>query len=367
MIGGRVTTRRGSAAGRGLAGALAALGASGAVIVVTGFVASGASASGSTSILTYIANSRSVLNQKVEVASIDGTGARELGPGTTATVSPDGNSIAVVQTLPPQDDSTSELLVYPSAGGSPTKLYHCRGYFTDYGWSANSALLLGTCPRGINQTGPLLAIDAATGTASTLASGVIQGASFAPNSSNDVVYALGASQLLSAPVNLYTTSSTGSGTLELTDGGISEAPLWGPSGIIFARQRSRGHTKAPINQIWSIEPDGSGAQQLTHMSVNQLAEGLVPVALSANGQHLLADFEGTDQSSSYAVDLSAANVVPRLLVRSENVADAISTDGSMVLFTNGFEGNATSVERVPFAGGKATVLVRHGAEASWNA
>jgi hypothetical protein len=52
---------------------------------------------------------------------------------------------------------------------------------------------------------------------------------------------------------------------------------------------------------------------------------------------------------------------------SENLADAISKDGSTVLFTNGFEGSPTSVERIPFGGGKATVLVRHGASASWNA
>lgn len=350
-----------------LAAALAAFGGCGAVIVVAGIAAGGAAASGSSPILTYIANSRSVLNQKVEVAGIDGRGARLLGPGTTASVAPDGTRIAVVQALPPQDNSTSELLVYPSGGGSPTKLYHCKGFLTLYGWSEDSALLLGTCPHGLNQTGPLLAVDVASGTISTLASGVVEGASFAPNSSNDVVYALGASQLLSAPVNLYTTSATGGSTLQLTHGGISLDPLWGPNGIIFARQTSRGHTKAPINQLWSIQADGSGARQLTHMAVGELAEGLVPVALSADGLHLLADYVGTDQSESWAVDLSATSVVPRRLVKSENIADAISSDGSTVLFTNGFEGNPTSIDSVPFSGGKPTLLVRHGAEASWNA
>jgi hypothetical protein len=355
-----------STGGRGLAGALAALSASGAVIVVAGVAVGGAVAGGTTGVLTYIASSRSVLNQNVEVANTDGSDPRTLAPGTAAAVSPDGSSIAVVQSLPPQDNSTSELLVYPESGGRATKLYHCKGYFTVYGWSSDSALLLGSCPHGVNQTGPLLVINAASGAVATIASGVIEGASFAPNPSNDVVYALAASQLLSVPVNLYTASPSGSGTLQLTHGGISTNPLWGPNGIVFARQTSRGHTKAPINQIWSIEADGSGARQLTHMSVDPLAEGLVPVELSANGQHLLANFVGTDQSAAYAVDLSATNVVPRPLVRSENVADAISADGNTVLFTNGFDGDPTSIDSVAFDGGKPTVLARHGARASWN-
>jgi hypothetical protein len=351
---------------RKLAGALVASVASAILVLALGAPASRGSESAG-GILTYIVNARSAAKQEVETAHTDGNAARLLGAGTTATPSPNGASVAVVRLLPPLDNASSELLIYPRAGGSPTKLYHCKGFLTLYGWSADSARILSTCPHGLSQTGPLLVIDAASGSVTALASGVVDGASFAPNSSDHVVYALGASQLLSAPVNLFTTSPRASGTVQLTHGGINTNPLWGPRAIIFARQTSRGHTKAPINQLWAIQPDGSGARQLTHMSVNPLASGLVPIALSASGQHLLADFEGTDQSSAWAVDLAAATVVPRRLVNSENVANAISKNGSTVLLTNGFEGNPTSIETVPFAGGRPTVLVRHGDAASWNA
>jgi hypothetical protein len=316
-------------------------------------------------LLTYISNSRT-LHPSVELANLNGSDPRRLGPGTSAALAPDGESVAVVQELAPPDDSTSELLVYPTSGGAGVKLYHCPGFLTVYGWSADSTLILASCPHGLNDSGPLLVIAAGGGSVATIASGVIDGASFAASSSDDVVYALGATQLLTAPVDLYTSSPTGSERRQITHGGISTSPVWGPSYIVFARTTSRGTVKAPINQLWSIAPNGSGARQLTHMAVNALADGLVPLAFSANGEHLLAGFTGTDQSASWAVNLAGKTTVPRRLIDSENAPDAISRDGGTVLLTNGFEGQPTSVESVPWGGGKPTVLAPHGANASWN-
>jgi len=325
----------------------------------------GASAAASTSgVLAYVTGTRA-LNGSVEVAALDGHGARRLAAGVTASVAPDGGSVAVVQELPPRDDTTSNLVVYPSSGGGGTKLYHCNGFLTVYGWSPDSARILATCPTGLNQRGPLVVIDARSGATVKLASGVIEGASFSP-SSGEVVYALGASQQLSSPVNLFTAPAGGGASRQLTHGGIQLGPLWGPNGIVYAHETSRGSEYAPINQIWIMRPNGSGARQLTHMPVDKLAEGLVPVGLSADGKHMLADFEGTDQSSAWAVDLTGARVVPRPLLKTMNSAQAISRDGSTVLLTTGFEGSPSSVESVPFGGGTPTVLAPHGTTASWN-
>src|ERR1019366_1955223 len=139
-------------------GAALALGALLAGIAVHARAAS----AGPAAVLTWVKSSNS-LNGSVEIAKLNGSDVRTLGPGTSATVAPDGLSVAVVESLPPADNATSELLVYPASGGA----------------------------------------------VATIASGAIDGASFAPNRSDDVVYALGSSQLLTAPVNVFTTSPTG--------------------------------------------------------------------------------------------------------------------------------------------------------------
>jgi hypothetical protein len=344
---------------------LGAVLASGALVVGIAVHASAASANPA-AVVSWIKSSNS-LNSSVEVANLNGSDVRRLGPGTFATVAPDGARVAVVESLPPADNATSELLLYPASGGvAAVKLYHCGGFLDIDGWSTDSKLILASCPHGLNDKGPLLVIAADGGSVATIASGVIDGASFAPNSSDDVVYALGSSQLLTAPVNLFTTSPTGKGTRQLTHGWVISAPAWGPNYIVFARTTSRGKVFAPINQLWSIDSNGTALRQLTHMKVDPLASGLEPVAFSANGQHLLCGFSGTDQSSSWAVTLGGKTVVLRQLLNEFSAPDSISRDGSEVLLTKGFEGDPTSVVSAPWRGGKPTVLVPHGANASWN-
>jgi hypothetical protein len=316
-------------------------------------------------LLTWIKSSHS-LDGSVEIAKVNGGGVRTLGPGTVAKVAPDGTSVAVVEELPPAGHATSELLVYPASGGAPARLYHCDGFLAVDGWSTDSKLILASCPHGLDDKGPLLVIAAGGGSVKTIASGAIDGASFAPNSSDDVVYALGSSQLLTVPVNLFTTSRTGTRTQQLTHGWVISAPVWGPNYIVFARTTSRGKTIAPINQLWSIDSNGTGLRQLTHMKVDPLATGLEPLAFSANGQHLLCGFNGTDQSSSWAATLKGKTVVLRQLLNVFSVPDGISSNGNEVLLTKGFEGEPTSVVTAPWGGGGPTVLAPHGANASWN-
>jgi len=349
-------------------GRLVALGAALALGALLGGFAvhARAASAGPAAVLTWVKNANS-LNGSVEIAKLNGSHVRTLGPGTFARVAPDGASVAVVESLPPADNATSELLVYPASGGAAAvKLYHCDGFLRIDGWSTDSKLILASCPHGLNDKGPLLVIAAGGGSVGTIARGAIDGASFAPNPSDDVVYALGSSQLLTAPVNLFTTSPTGTGTKQLTHGWVISAPVWGPNYIVFARTTSRGKVIAPINQLWSINSSGTALQQLTHMTVDPLASGLEPVAFSANGQHLLCGFSGTDQSSSWAVTLSGKTVVLHQLLNELSVPDGISRDGSEVLLTKGFEGEPTSVVSAPWGGGKLAVLAAHGANASWN-
>ena len=124
---------------------LGAVLASGALLVGIAVHASAASASRA-AVVTWIKRSNS-LNSSVEIANLNGTDVRTLGPGTFATVAPDGAWVAVVKSLPPADNATSELLVYPASGGAAAvKLYHCDGFLRIDGWSADSKRILASCP-----------------------------------------------------------------------------------------------------------------------------------------------------------------------------------------------------------------------------
>jgi hypothetical protein len=352
--------RFGGAAGRSALCALAAAVAAGGLLVTSLARAS------APAYLTFISNSRT-LHPSVEIANLNGSNPRRLGPGMSAIVAPSGSLVAAITLLAPQDNATSELLTYPTGGGAARRLYHYDGFLTLVGFSTDSKLLLAYGSNNSN-TGPLLVINAASGSVTTIARGVVEGACFAPNASDDVVYALAKSLLGSAPVNLFISPAHGSSSRRLTGDGHSFDPVWGARAIVFARSSSRGQQDDAINQLWSIASSGRDATQLTHMSVGPLAAGLVPVAVSATGEHVLADFEGTDTSAAWTVNLGGERTVARALngVADGNVPDGLSRDGGTVLVTKGFEGAPTSVESVPWAGGEPTVLSAHGANASWN-
>jgi hypothetical protein len=322
-----------------------------------------ASAAGSAS-LTFLQHPRSI-TPNVAIANLDGSDVRTLGPGTSALISPDGSAVAVVEDLP--GNAGSRLSVYPTSGGAARQIYRSAAFINLIGWSADSELLLADAPTGLKQTGPLLTINAASGATQTVANGVFAGASFSEAGTDDVVYAMSNSQQLKAAVNLYTSLPSGGDTKELTSDGHSMDPLWGPDGIVFARFRLRGKDAYPVNQLWSINADGSDAKQLTHMSVSPLVEGLSPVAFSANGKHLLAVFGGEDTSAAWTVDLSGPTAVVHDLGNAyENTPEGISRDGKTVLLSTGFEGTPAAVEIVPWHGGKPTVVIKGGGQASWN-
>jgi len=308
--------------------------------------------------LAYTANSRTP-HPSVVIANADGSGAHALGPGGNPLLAPDGSQVAAIEIIGTRQ-AASEVLDYPASGGAARRLGRYGGFVNLLGWSADSKLLLLSGPTDASGAGPLRVLNVATGASTRIATGAIDGASFAP-AGHDIVYARARSLLLTAPANLYVYSA--GRTREIATN--AQNPLWGPRYIVFARGHSRGPSLAPLDQLWSIEPDGSGAHQLTQIKVGPLDSGLVPVAFSADGEHLLADYQGTDTSETWTVDLSGPTAVARQLVPGESVPNAISRDGTRVLVSLGFEGAPLSLEEIPWGGGTATVLAPHGFGGSW--
>jgi Tol biopolymer transport system component len=215
----------------------------------------------------------------------------------------------------------------------------------------------------------LAVIDLGLHTVKTIARGQIYGASFAPNGSDRIVYGRAGSSSLSAPVNVFLSNPDGSGQSALTRDGRSLNPVWGRLGIAFDKRRLR-RNDAPVYQIWLRSASGSSVRRLTNIRVRSLASGLVPLAFSADGKRLLAQFEGQDTSEAWTVRVPTGNA-RRVTVRGRSVVGAgISGNGRTLLIEEGSfleEASAGRVATVPFGGGGSRVLISHGSQASWNA
>ena len=160
----------------------------------------------------------------------------------------------------------------------------------------------------------------------------------------------------------------GSGRRALTTDGRSLNPVWGPNYIAYDREHLR-RNYAPRYDIWLRAPGSSAARRLTNVPANKLVVGLVPIAFSAGGSRLLSEFEGQDTSAAWTVRVPSGRARP-IVFRNQSVVGAgISRDGGTLLVDLGsFEGPPSSgrVASIPFTGGRPTVLVAHGGQASWN-
>ncbi len=318
--------------------------------------------------MTYITALNSAAPQ-VWVSEISGSAALDLGPASSALISPDGTRVAAISIQKGQSGKTATLLLYATSGGSPTTLAQSQQFMQLLAWSPDSKLMLvevGASPA------QLRVIDTATEATRTIATGVIDGASFSPSGGDQIVYARAA--VNTARVNIFTTSPTGTDTRQLTSDGLSEDPLWGPHGIAYSHETLRPKNPYPSLQLWFMSSAGSGAHQLAVTHVAKSLEGLTPIAFSSNGKHLLANLigpQGSDQAEAYVVDLSGAKPLPpRNLTGQPNgyIGDAISSDGDTILVTKGVADNLAplSIETIPWSGGKPTVVIAQGAYASWD-
>ncbi len=305
---------------------------------------------------------------QVWVSGVDGSSPLALGPASSALLSPNGMEVAAVSIEKTQAVKKSTLSLYATSGGSSATVSSSVQFMQLLAWSADSKLILVTVGASPAQ---LDVVNVATDQIHTIATGVIDGASFAPSSSDQVAYARAAPS--TTRVDLYVTSPSGTNTRQLTKDGRSEYPLWGPNGIVYSHEYIRAKDPYPELQLWFIKASGAGARQLTRIQVGPQLEGLTPIAFSANGKHLLANFVGQDpqdHTEAYTIDLTGPKPLWRDLTGdgNGNIGDAISADGKTILLTKGMTANLgpLSIETIPWSGGKPTTIVAQGAYASWN-
>jgi Tol biopolymer transport system component len=311
----------------------------------------------------------------VYAANDNGSGAVRIAAGRSPHVAPNGQLVAFANRFDAK--GRTDLLLAPTAGGA------AKTILTDYrefpfAWSSDSRYIATTTGP---EVGPwkLVLIDLVGGTTRTIATApkeaaqAFSGVSFSPDSST-LVYSVPVGRGLWSRTDLWTAPTAGGAPTRLTTDGHSLAPLWGPNQIAFVRwARPTGKERkidGPKYQLWLMNPDGGGVRQLTHGRVPFLLTGLTPTAWSADGTRLLAQFGGQDTSYPVTVDPATGaqhRIGPPKLEQSI-AATALSRDGSTVLgFDNPFEATSTAnVVTLPYAGGKASVLVRHAVSPDWS-
>lgn len=318
---------------------------------------------------------RKPLDPVVWVAEDSGKNAHELAPGSNPRVSPDGRIVAFLHQGKGRS-ARPELMLAPTDGSAPVSRLASGWRETSvFDWSPDSASIAAVLGPELGAK-RLVLIDTITGAQQTIASGFFSGVSFSPEG-GQLVYSRAASEDFPPRSDVYRYDIPQGETVRavqpvrLTRDGRSLDPLWGPNGkIVFVKQLGAKQRKyGPKNELYLMNPAGKQVRRLTHTKVGPLLQGLYPTAWSADGKRLLAEFEGQDTSEAWTVRVARARA-HRLTVRGRSVQGAgISRDGATLLVEQGGLGEPASggrVATIPFAGGRAKVVVAHGAQASWN-
>lgn len=316
--------------------------------------------------LVYVKNP---MKPAVFAANDSGGGAFKVGPGSNPRVSPDGDVIAYQHE---GSGGRRELkLAAANGGGSKTVLSNLQDSFY-VTFSPDSKLVAAVRGPEIGK-GKLVLFDVTSGTLlRTVASGYFSGISFSPDGT-ELAYSVSQSEDFPGKTDIFTVTVAPGKPVQVTKGGNSLDPLWGPAGkIVFARQLGAKNRKyGPKNELFLMNPDGTQQKRLTHTKVDPLLQGLYPTAWSDSGNRLLTEFEGQD--TSYAVTVNPKTGAQKPLDKMGDgeqgfVGTAISGDGSTVLgFTGGFEpGPNHRVATIPYGGGKVKTLVKGGYEPDWS-
>jgi dipeptidyl aminopeptidase/acylaminoacyl peptidase len=316
--------------------------------------------------LAYVKNP---MKPAVFAANDNGGGAFKVGQGSDPKVSPDGDVIAYARES--SGGKRQLMLAAAAGGGSKAVLANLQESFY-VTFSPDSKLVAAIRGPELGKR-KLVLIDVVSGTLlRTVATGYFSGVSFSPDGT-ELAYSVANSEKFPPHSDVFTATIAPGKPVQITKGGNSLDPLWGPNGkIVFAKQLGAGSRKyGPKNELFLMSQFGAQAKRLTHTKVGALLQGLYPTAWSASGNQLLAEFEGQDTSYAVTVDpkTGAQKALDKMGTGEQGfVGTAISKDGTTVLgFTGGFEpGPNHAVATIPYGGGKTKTLVKNAFEPGWS-
>lgn len=302
----------------------------------------------------------------VYYAEDNGKGAHQIGVGRNPKISPDGEMVVYEK----ETKSGAEMRLYSVSLGKGQRLLNPWRESFVFAWSPDSTQIAALQGPLIGKA-TLVVINLENGKRTKVGTGYFNGVSFSPEG-NEIVYGVSSTPDYPPKSDIFKYSLETGKAVKLSHNQNSIYPLWGPTGqIVFARQLGAKSRKyGPANQLFVMNEEGQRISQVTHTEVNPFAQGLSPLGFSENGNRLLTEFGGQDQS--YAVSVNMVTGAEKALTNDPEmgfVGAAISADGTTVLGTTGlgFGGNPhPKVVTVPWNGGKQKVLVNGAYEPTWS-
>jgi hypothetical protein len=304
--------------------------------------------------LAYVAAADAGERGMVWLAAANGSGRKRLFRAARPVLAPGGRMVAVTRF-----GSPSGLGIFTVCGTPIHRYFSARDGISGLVWSSDASLLAAVVdphPNGNNAFDQrLVVVDVATGKTITVAKGFLNGfggPSFSPTAPYQIAYDF--SPHTSAHFNVWSAAIGQPGT-QLTHGGDNEYPLWGPQGILYSH--------VPNSGLMTLDLIADG-KSTTLMKLNGW-----PVAISGNGQHLLAEGAACGAIWPLTVDLAARKV--RRKLANGFAPFGITASGGSVLIAGSpphrdCGGRRSRIETVGFARGKPT-LIAYGVDPSWAA
>jgi Tol biopolymer transport system component len=314
-----------------------------------------------------LAYSTNPFHPHIWVAKSDsGKGAKAIGAGSNAKVSPDGELVVFER----EAKKGPEMKLYDVATGRTKTIFSPWREPYSFAWSPDSTMVAALRGGELGRR-TLAVVDVETGKQKQIATGFFDGLSFSADS-KELAFGLAAVESFPLKSDIYRYPLAGNAAHALTRDQVSGHPLWGPSGqiafvkLLGAKQRKYG----PKNDLFLMNANGKGVKRLTDTKVDPLTQGLYPTAWSASGKQLLAEYGGQD--TNYAVAVNPQTGVETNLSPGNTetgfVGVALTADGKTVLgYLGGYEGPGSQLKiaSVPYTGGKPKIILSGGFSPSW--
>jgi dipeptidyl aminopeptidase/acylaminoacyl peptidase len=279
----------------------------------------------------------------------DGTHRVRLVKGRNPQLAPNGRLIAYTRSL-------RELYVVSISGGKPRLVRRAAGedaFISGFVWSPTSRQI------AVVETRSFVLVDVETGLATPFGElhrpfAGVGNPSFSPDGRRIVFNRVSETSGYLEVFDIRTGR-----TRRVTGDHRSMLPAWGPRGIAFNRAGI-----VPGGDVWLLDPRTWKSRRLTHTRA-----GIYPVAWSADGTRLLAANPAVHNGRLWAVDVRTGRARDLTGWVGDLFPQGLSRDGKTVLAAIGCGGLISPsgvVETLPFAGGRAHVLVKGPCRASWN-
>ena len=303
------------------------------------------------------------------IARADGGRAHKLASDAISPkISPDGQLVTYIA----MPVSPGARLMLVSAGGGRPRVLLRTALINVVEWSPDAKRIAVVEQPPATQPGhdqaQIVTIDVSSGRVHAIGAASLPfSVSFSPDAKR-VAYTRSA-RSQPARDDIYVESATGGLSSRLTHDGHSMVPVWGSDSIVFVHERP-APPAPPKQDLYLVRPSGAALRRLTHEAIPNRMFGFTPIAWSANGRRLIAEWNGF--GTSYVVTVDPRTGVVRRVGQPTSVTrgvagSGLSKDGSTILgLQSDRTGNRNTVVALPYGGGAVRVLARDAIGPSWS-